>query len=713
MSGIVDLGQVDTANIDGGTIDGTTIGSNNPAAGSFTDLTATGTVTVETKGTADYVVATSDSTAAMRAIADYLGDGTADDVQIEAALANAGTIYIAGGTYDITNEISVLSNTYLIMSPQAALKMEVTALTEFRMLHLNTCSNVVIEGGIIDGNQANQTVTHASDMHYGIAAYTSSNIRIENVTVQNIGHASADSGYGIYFNNVDDSRVHNSLLSGCKRENMVLYNGSENNVVSDMVAQDSLNRSYVVHSADNNIFINCLSLDSTHQGFDIQASDNILIKDCTVKNSGSGAGIYLRQAADSAVDCQDCSITGTTIISPTGYGIWLYQADDTSVEGCVVEGSSDDSYNVSSSSLYTHFDGCISRNAGDFGFLTEANNTYFKGCYVYNSTDHGLYISHSSDCDIVGCSIDSTGGNGVMIVGSDHVLINGCSIDSTTLDGIHTQSTCSFLTISGNTIQDTAATRQGMELTATTDSLIAGNTVLNAGDNAIDLDSTSHRCAITGNFINNYPSPDCGIYLESDDCVVSGNNIKDPGGTGNQGIYVLGDDNLITGNNCEDTSDAGHEIRNTGSGNVIRANIGTVTGVSYRSTHMYLWYDSSSNTTDGYQQMQSSAGSNFSATRGFVMPYDGCVISHSIQTIFSTETDTNQVEFMVYKNGIDLGCDVVFTGDGTASEEKAYQIWSAGTYEFSAGDVLSIYANEIGTMAWDETAGWLEVQFYD
>jgi len=113
-------------------------------------------------------VAASDSTASGKAQADYICDGTADDVEINLAItaANAlsgGTVVLLDGTYTVADSIVPLSYVTLSLSPGATITIPNTLAAGYCVVKWDSGINAydliefTMEGGTIDGNQAGQT----------------------------------------------------------------------------------------------------------------------------------------------------------------------------------------------------------------------------------------------------------------------------------------------------------------------------------------------------------------------------------------------------------------------------------------------------------------------------------------------------------------------------------------------------------------------------
>jgi len=177
MSGIVDLGQVDTANIDGGTIDGTTIGSNNPAAGSFTDLTVGTSAALD----GSYVWNGNSLT-----ISDADDPETAYDALIADTTHGMGTLgttnwrvlYLTPGTYILSGEWEIDTDYVAIVSttPTDPTDTLVTYAANASVTMAQTASEVILVGFTVGNTGTNrycsgleiQTDTNDNSKYYNM-----------------------------------------------------------------------------------------------------------------------------------------------------------------------------------------------------------------------------------------------------------------------------------------------------------------------------------------------------------------------------------------------------------------------------------------------------------------------------------------------------------------------------------------------------------------
>ena len=131
------------------------------------DLNISGNLNAKTGRAATFVIAANDSSTLSKQQADYVCDGIADEVQIQAAIdalpANGGKVLILEGEYtkSTTDGISIPSNTEIELVAGATIKF-VDNINTDAQIFINENSdgntNIIIHGGgILDGNRANQT----------------------------------------------------------------------------------------------------------------------------------------------------------------------------------------------------------------------------------------------------------------------------------------------------------------------------------------------------------------------------------------------------------------------------------------------------------------------------------------------------------------------------------------------------------------------------
>jgi parallel beta-helix repeat protein len=139
--------------------------------------------------TATFVVAASDATAVEKSQADYVCDGTADDVQLNAAITalpvGGGKIVLTEGTFNVVTSVIFKSNVTFMGQGYGTLISMASTTTNEPILNVyaltGTYENVVIENLRIQGAGSGNHAT-AGDQR-GIHSRNTSNIRIRNVWV--------------------------------------------------------------------------------------------------------------------------------------------------------------------------------------------------------------------------------------------------------------------------------------------------------------------------------------------------------------------------------------------------------------------------------------------------------------------------------------------------------------------------------------------------
>lgn len=123
------------------------------------------------------------------------GDGVTDDTAaIQSALNDGRVVIFPPGTYVVSNQLSVGSNTYVKLMPGATLFRKAGTGQQCGSTYTNTNffvnsdvvngnENITIEGGVYDGNEANQTPQdYVAATQNGSTLFGSVGMRFKNVT---------------------------------------------------------------------------------------------------------------------------------------------------------------------------------------------------------------------------------------------------------------------------------------------------------------------------------------------------------------------------------------------------------------------------------------------------------------------------------------------------------------------------------------------------
>lgn len=225
---------------------------------------------------------------------DYLCDGTADDVEIKAAISalpsGGGEILLLDGTYNISSSIAISKANVTLRGSGAS-----TVLT--RKFN-GTSSNGVIGCSAascricdltIDGNKS----AYTSGNNRGVYASTSAtNIRIDNVTVQN-------SYIGFALSGMNGGSIVNSKTKVCSSISIFISAASGIGVEGCSLATNGGNGITIEAAEDIRIINNRIS-DTTDYGINL--------------NSGSKRGIITGNTIDAPRDDYSIGIYGSAIV---------------------------------------------------------------------------------------------------------------------------------------------------------------------------------------------------------------------------------------------------------------------------------------------------------------------------------------------------------------------------------------------------------------
>ena len=261
-------------------------------------------------------VGASDSSAEVKGYTDYACDGTADNVQINAALVRVaaeggGTVFLAAGNYSISAEIIVLTNTRL--SGAGVGKTIITlADSTNRIMCTNTLktagdtdrtdeggqTNIIVEDLTFEGNLANNPSVSISDYYVGawydsgiglIDLYDVTDVIVQNVAVNNASWSGVE-------------------IQACNRVNIDKV--SSNNWYDDGISIAALSKNVVVSG------FNLYKTDDIAKGGSCIVEVQDGASEVTVIGgtgySAQDSGIQVSSHADKAA-CSNVTVTGCTI----------------------------------------------------------------------------------------------------------------------------------------------------------------------------------------------------------------------------------------------------------------------------------------------------------------------------------------------------------------------------------------------------------------
>lgn len=294
-------------------------------------------IDLPTGRTATCVVAASDAPARVKAQADYVCDGTADDVEIQAAIdaltasrtvkekvkcigsfTTAATIEIPSYTIlDLVDAELTLANT-----------SNTTMVTNSDAVGGNT--NIEIFGGIIDGNKNNQ----GAGSYYGILLKKVSNFSVRDITIFD---TKAD---GVIVWNSSIGTIDNINLNATGNHAVFVgytsYGINISNITSESPGTEHICIEWTTGAASEatwNYDINVTNVNgwnANNQGIYIQHAKKVNITNANVYNT-INAGIYVADAKKISLN----NVTSDTTTAVDRYTFEIkYTANDILIENC-------------------------------------------------------------------------------------------------------------------------------------------------------------------------------------------------------------------------------------------------------------------------------------------------------------------------------------------------------------------------------------------
>lgn len=319
-----------------------------------------------------FFVAASDASAKSKAVADWLCSGTADDVQIQAAIdalpAGGGKVVLSEGTFNPAAEIAIAAaNTTLQGQGPSTILKPATNANLARVIFVNGVADVTLLDFAADGNSANQS----SGNGQGINFFNSPRTKLYRITIYDtrgdgivsalgtlaaldaeIAHCDLrDLGiHGINLVKVENVRVHHNAVRdyanvvgggvaiGIRLEGCEEITLDSNHVLGDGSLEVGKFCMQIGATCKNIIFADNVIEDSDDDGIQISDSSGVQATRNTILNSqGPGFGVLsmvnLTIAHNIITACDD---TGILIGGTTG------NCSDIVVESNqVVDGTSD------------------------------------------------------------------------------------------------------------------------------------------------------------------------------------------------------------------------------------------------------------------------------------------------------------------------------------------------------------------------------------
>lgn len=503
---------------------------------------------------ATLLVAASDALDRTRAQADYICDGVADDVQINAALnalpASGGRVMLSEGTFTLADSITIPANNITLRGQGRSTLIDGDGLaTGEHAIVISGVTNAVIKKLAIQTQDGGDKTCHCIALSNGCNSFTIESVTIVDSDSDGINISGTNILNGIIrdcsIEGADDTGIYCSMtggnfmlrihildcfITGCGLDGMKLYDVNYGLIEGNACYTNGNNGIYIVNTDYVTIDDNMCIL-NTLQGIYLLGVDNSTIEDNLC---------YLNT---------ECNIhIGGTSSHNVVEGNQCIAANSAASDGIEVDGNAHDNSIIGNS--------CISN--GRYGIYVWGDHNKVTGNHVCLSGDHGIYVTDAY-CQIEG----------------NYVYDNGQDA-ADTYDGIRLGADADHCSVTNNFVSGPTAARTQEDCIHLEDGCvmvtIVGNHCSWGLGSGIQLAGSNDNCTITGNFC--YDNDDYGIaILTSDQCAITGNNCT---GSGSHGIYVFrSSSNTITGNSsCSNGADG---INVTGDGTT-NSDYNTLTG---------------------------------------------------------------------------------------------------------------------------------------
>lgn len=464
-----------------------------------------------------------------------VGNGVVDDrAAIQAALdaayaAGGGTVVIPGGrTYGVSTFLVVRSNTTIWAYGATIRAIGNTGilrnfLSSETFAAYSGHSNIVILGGVWDGNAADGATGSVTGMTNVMGFVHAKNITIRDATIRNVSSAHA-----LEFNSTDGGQVVNCRFEGFKDNSVEQNRGFAEAVQIDLARSGSASIGQFDNTPSRNILVQgCYFGPSDRLGRFGRAVgshtlvagtyyDNIRVIGCRI-DGALQEGIYgygWRRAVISSNVITSTGMAGircgVPVPATAGYTLTPHSI---TISGNTVEASAaDGSIQVSGEAggaTYTGvaITGNVVRASGNVGLRVDyCTGPTITGNVSETSSSTGIFAQLCTDPTITGNVVRSAGSNAINVSGCPGSNVTGNTVNTTSSNygifvGQSGTTDSQYAHVTGNYV--VAAAAAGIRLSAgAVGSTVTGNKIRRGSGatvNGITLSSTATGAVIAGN----------------------------------------------------------------------------------------------------------------------------------------------------------------------------------------------------------------------
>ncbi len=377
------------------------------------------------------IVAASDASASSKASAQYVCDGSNDQVKINSALASGGEVVLTEGTFRTSGTISVKSNS--ILRGQGPDKTVLSMAGDY--------------AARVDIAQPGVTVSNLKITNRGWLMITTSNVKVHDVTIQD-SKKTAPTVNGMFFVWADGKVCENIEFVRCKAIDVgstgFNLNGQKSPRVNKNIrfedclalrcGNEGSGKIWAVgfdfhEGADlYDLYVNnCRAEDCWESGFyfepnfyngadpntAIPVQVNSRVNNCIAVGNGYRNNLATRFYLTGYYLSCGVTLNNCVSVNNKNNGFWVWQgAKDISLNGCTDDGS-DKAFQVRTGTNM-RFTNCVSKNARTYAlYMWGTSGAVFSNFQIYNPKKTsgaillGLREDHPNDpWPVTGCTLD-------------------------------------------------------------------------------------------------------------------------------------------------------------------------------------------------------------------------------------------------------------------------------------------------------------------